>query len=310
MIFVGYEIASKAYRLWNPEIGKIIVSTNVVFDESVLPKRPIPPALPPTPANIPSSSSKIPLFSPEPTTTVNVPCFLDDNEPTKKPPSVSTNKGKQREDPPPPFSPPPRSPSLPADHLSPPQSPTSPNQPLPSTPPNESTPEGPPSTPTKPQRRQQRNVKGVEKYVADTSGLGSAETEGEHDSVQKFKEAYCQLVELYTSISLPNEPKSYKDAKSSDNASKWDLAMKEEIDTLEKRGTWEVVDRPANKPVVSCKWVYKLKINSAGEIAHYKARLVARGFSQTYGVDYKETFTPVTHLETLRLMFAFAVEKD
>jgi hypothetical protein len=86
--------------------------------------------------------------------------------------------------------------------------------------------------------------------------------------------------------------------------------MKEEIESLENRETWEIVDKPQGKPIVSCKWVYKLKLNSAGEVARYKARLVARGFSQTYGVDYKETFAPVTRLETLRMMFAFAVEND
>jgi len=102
------------------------------------------------------------------------------------------------------------------------------------------------------------------------------------------------MVELYTSTSAPNEPKSYEDAKASADASKWISAMKEEIDTLEKRSTWEVVKRPKDKPVVSCKWVYRMKLNEAGEIVRYKARLVARGFSQTYGVDCKDTFAPVT----------------
>jgi len=118
------------------------------------------------------------------------------------------------------------------------------------------------------------------------------------------------MVELYTSTSAPNEPKSYEDAKASTDASKWISAMKEEIDTLEKRSTWGVVKRPKDKPVVSCKWVYHMKLNEAGEIVCYKARLVARGFSQTYGVDYKDTFAPVTRLETLRLMFALAVEQN
>jgi len=53
-----------------------------------------------------------------------------------------------------------------------------------------------------------------------------------------------------------------------------------------------------------------MKLNEAGEIVRYKARLVACGFSQTYGVDYKDTFTPVTRLETLRLMFTLAVEQN
>ena len=83
------------------------------------------------------------------------------------------------------------------------------------------------------------------------------------------------MVELYTSINLPDEPKSYESAVSSDSASQWTQAMKEEINSLESRGTWEIIDRPANKPVVSCKWVYKLKVNSAGKVVCHKARLVA-----------------------------------
>jgi len=135
-------------------------------------------------------------------------------------------------------------------------------------------------------------------------------TEGETESLKKFEKTYCHMVELYTSTSLPNEPKTYNEAMSSDSASKWEKAMQEEIDTLESRGTWEIVDCPKDRQVILCKWVYRVKLDSAGEISHYKARLVARGFSQTYGVDYKEMFAPVTRLETLRMIFVLAVEKD
>ena len=299
MVFVGYEIASKAYRLWDPTSRRIVVSTNVKFDESILPNKPTPTPQVPTPANPIPSSSKLPP------PTVSVPWFFDDvEEPKSKPPPASTDKGKQRADPPSPPDPP----TLP--HRTPsPDLPDSPEQPPPSTPPDQGTSRLPPSAPSKP-TRPRRNVKAVEKYVAGTSGLGSAETEGERNSIAKFEETYCHMVEAYASVTFPNEPRTFEDAKSSDDSSKWGLAMKEEIDTLESRGTWETTDRPANKPVVSCKWVYRLKTNSAGEVIRHKARLVARGFSQTYGVDYKETFAPVTRLETLRLMFALAVERN
>ena len=56
--------------------------------------------------------------------------------------------------------------------------------------------------------------------------------------------------------------------------------MKDEIASLQKHETWEVVPRPPDKNIVSCKWVYRVKYNADGKITHFKARLVARGFTQ------------------------------
>ena len=91
---------------------------------------------------------------------------------------------------------------------------------------------------------------------------------------------------------------------------KWDNAMAEEYASLAEHGTWEVVPHPEECHVIDSKWVYRIKYDADGNISHYKAQLVACGFTQVFGVDYTETFTPVTCLETLRLLFALAVEKD
>ena len=80
--------------------------------------------------------------------------------------------------------------------------------------------------------------------------------------------------------------------------------------SLREHGTWEYIPRPKDKPIVSCKWVWHVKVKSDGSVERFKARLVARGFTQTRGVDYNETFAPVTRLDTLRLLTAMAVQKD
>ena len=64
---------------------------------------------------------------------------------------------------------------------------------------------------------------------------------------------------------------------------------------------------PSNMNLVSCKQVYKLKLNSDGSISKYKAKLVAKGFHQQPGIDYTETFSPILKLATIMLVLAIAV---
>ena len=76
--------------------------------------------------------------------------------------------------------------------------------------------------------------------------------------------------------------------------------MQEEIDALAKNKTWDSVKLPKGKNVVSCKWVYKTKHDSNGNVNRHKARLVAKGYAQMQGIDYDETFAPVAKMATLR----------
>lgn len=86
----------------------------------------------------------------------------------------------------------------------------------------------------------------------------------------------------------------------------WQAAVNDEMESLQKNQTWTLVKLPKGKKPISCKWVFKIKPGSDGEPNRYKARLVARGFSQRYGFDYTETYAPVARLDTLRTILAVA----
>ncbi|KAL2935935.1 Retrovirus-related Pol polyprotein from transposon TNT 1-94 [Bienertia sinuspersici] len=94
-----------------------------------------------------------------------------------------------------------------------------------------------------------------------------------------------------------SEPKFFKEAV---KERKWVDAMNEELDALELNETWKIVDLPEGKTPIGCKWLYKIKYKSDGNIERYKARLVVLGNKQKYGEDYDETFAPVAKMTTLR----------
>jgi len=104
-------------------------------------------------------------------------------------------------------------------------------------------------------------------------------------------------------ISAQVEPSSFKEAS---KFKFWQQAMNAELDALERNKTWTMVNLPAGKKTISCRWVYRIKHKADGSIDRYKARLVARGFTQTEGLDYYETFSPVVKITIVRLVLAIA----
>lgn len=85
--------------------------------------------------------------------------------------------------------------------------------------------------------------------------------------------------------------------------------MKAELEMIEKKNTWELVEKPIDKPVIGVIWVFNTKLNLDGTIHKHKARLVAKGYAQKTRIDYNETFTPIARLDTIRLLNALAAQK-
>jgi hypothetical protein len=101
-----------------------------------------------------------------------------------------------------------------------------------------------------------------------------------------------------------NERKSYWQAKVSPEWSHWKKAMNDELKSIKENDVWNVIPKLVERKIVASWWVFKAKGNAEGEVEHYKAQLVAKGFSQTLGQDYDEIFAPVVHYDSLKLLLA------
>jgi len=87
----------------------------------------------------------------------------------------------------------------------------------------------------------------------------------------------------------------------------WKHAIDEKMEALTSRGSWELISTPTDVVIVCCRWVFALKYRPDGSVDRYKARLVAKSYTQTYDIDYFETFSPVARMNSIRILFSIAV---
>ena len=112
-------------------------------------------------------------------------------------------------------------------------------------------------------------------------------------SYEGVSHKFCAFITELTTTEIPNN--IYEALKQP----RWRAIVEEEIQALEKNGTWELSELPRGMRLVGCRWIFTIKHKADGSIDEFKTRLVAKGFTQSYGIDYQETFAIVPKLNTI-----------
>lgn len=149
----------------------------------------------------------------------------------------------------------------------------------------------PESTETKPKRTHRRP-----KYLDDYC------LENDNDNL-------CMITNYCYNANYDEVPKTYFDAITRNDKNEWNNAMVREINALVENDTYEVVPLPENRKIIKGRWVYAIKSDKNGNKT-YKARYVAKGFTQEEGIDYSETFSPTTRMSSIRTLSQIAVQHD
>ena len=322
--FVGYESGAKGYRLWDKRTRSLKLSRDVNFEEGVFPSRQgaEPHLAPSSPAPVsvqaPNFTSPAPAAPNPPAVPPVLPARaplpeLSDSESDSEAsvknllrPSVETER---------PQTPRPVTPPSPLSTLTP--LPSTPERPsvTPSTPPprtrNTRVAHRSPSPLAHRQddyadRMQRAQLMREMANVPRRSGRAPVPNPRYFDA-DNVAQRGRQLgyAELLAAALVARDPVTYEEAMRSSAAAEWGEACQYEMAALAKNGTWDLVDLPAGRKAVKSKWVFKLKPDG-----RYRARLVAKGFTQVPGIDFDETFSPIARFESLRLLLALAALED
>jgi Reverse transcriptase (RNA-dependent DNA polymerase)/Pol polyprotein, beta-barrel domain/gag-polypeptide of LTR copia-type/GAG-pre-integrase domain len=114
----------------------------------------------------------------------------------------------------------------------------------------------------------------------------------------------------HAKLAMPHEPSSYKQAMALPEADHWMEACIYEMDALAKNKTFKWVEKPADRQTVGSRWVFKIKRDSSGDITGYRARVVAKGYTEVPGVDFFETYAPTIRKQSFLVILALAAKHD
>ena len=105
---------------------------------------------------------------------------------------------------------------------------------------------------------------------------------------------------------MDDTPTTIAEAYASPVANDWKETVQSEMDLILSNGTWELTEQHYSCKHVGCKWVFKKKLRPYGTIEKYKARLLAKGYTQKEGEDFFDTYSPVARLTTIRELLSMA----
>lgn len=135
----------------------------------------------------------------------------------------------------------------------------------------------------------------------------------ENDSIAsrtRSKTSISAIIATAEALFMEGIPETVEEAKQSPEAKQWEAAMEEEIKSLKKNETWELVELPKHRKAIQNKWIFRIKTKPDGTTVRFKARLVIKGCAQKAGVDYTETFSPVTRFESVRILLSISAANN
>jgi hypothetical protein len=140
------------------------------------------------------------------------------------------------------------------------------------------------------------------------------------DELQIFLRRYTQVRVpprrydyFLSSVSLSSNydgPLCYQEDVEGSNSEKWKEAMKDEMNSLEKNATWDLVELPRDRKIVGCKWVYKLNKGVDDKVERYKSRMIVKRYSQKEGIDFHDIFSPVVKIVSIRSVLTLVALLD
>ena len=302
-VFIGYPQGYRGWRFYNP-VTKVVISERADFDERyfMLQRHSVPHLPPPRPETLletPLAPSSLPNIYDEVMGTPDAP-----NAPQKP---VHGGDGSTASDLPyvTPISPP-----------SPPvcsQTPPSTYHSLPPAPSPSPAPAQPsPPLPARPKRsRRPRDEWLPEQWsIPDRYKQPREPTPAVESSDDDSSDSDDPLDLIQAGAASTPEPTSFRQSQQRSDADLWQKACEEEMEAHRLNGTWEIVKLPPGKRAIGSRWFMKVKHNADGSLDRYKSRLVAKGYSQRPGFDFKETFAPTVRYSTIRIVLALAALED